>query len=80
MKTTTTYTEKEKQVLQACLEIQKDGIFCIYTGDIEQYSCIDSKILRGVLSSLVKKNALDVNTEDGGLISIFDDNYRVEEE
>ena len=70
------YTEMEQQVMDSLLDIQNDGIFIIYPGDITNYTGINIKILRGILSSLIKKDAIDV---DESLISVFDDNYRVEE-
>lgn len=63
-----TYTESEQKVIDAIKGMlpYQDQIFI---GDLNG----DPKQLRGVLASLVKKGAIDVNKKDGGLISLLID-------
>ncbi len=67
MKTKTEFTELEQQVIDACKQMYNDGNELIYIGDIGG----NTKQLRGAIASLVKKGVIDVNTEDGGLITLF---------
>lgn len=60
-------TDAEVNAIKDMIQMKDDGNEMIYIGDISG----DPKKVRGVLSSLVKKNCIDVNREDGGLISCF---------
>jgi len=61
-----TYTASEQKVID---EIRNKLPYQdqIFIGDLQG----DPKELRGVLSSLVKKGAIDVNKRDKGLISLL---------
>jgi len=65
------YTEKELAVMEEIKELFEYSDYNFAS----ELSTFDTKILRGVLSSLVKKGAIDINVEDGGLLTIFDDNF-----
>ncbi len=67
MKTEIEFTELEQQVIDACKQMYKDGNELIYIGDIGG----NTKQLRGAMASLVKKGVIDVNVEDGGIITLF---------
>lgn len=69
------YTAKEIEVMNDIENLFEESEYCM-AGELMTF---DTKILRGVLSSLVKKGAIDINTEDGGLLSLFDDNFRPKE-
>ena len=66
-------TDLEVKIVEWIKAQLADGIDQIFGEDIEYGTGIDNKVARGALSSLVKKGAIDVNTEDGGLISLFVD-------
>ena len=69
------FTELEQQVINACKQMIKDGNELIYIGDIDNFCDASTKQLRGAMSSLVKKGVIDVNNEDGGIITLFSE-YR----
>jgi len=60
-------TELESQVIDALESVDNPEYFFID----EISTNIPQKQLRGVLSSLVKKYLIDINTKEGGLVSIF---------
>ena len=63
------FTPLEQKVIDACRQMYNDGNELIFIGDLE--SAGSSKQVRGAIASLVKKGVLDVNNEDGGLITLF---------
>ena len=69
------FTELEQQVINACKQMINDGNDLIYVGDIDNLSNASTKQLRGAMASLVKKGVIDVNNEDGGIITLFSE-YR----
>ncbi len=64
-------TENEQKIVSWINQEIEDGNTLIYACDAEYGSGLDNKIARGVISSLVKKGLIDVNKQDGGLISRF---------
>lgn len=61
-------TDLEKQIITSIRQMIKDGNELVYIGDLGE----NTKQLRGAMASLVKKGLIDVNNEDGGLISLFE--------
>ena len=70
------YTELEIKVLEAWVRIYNEYTDVINAHEIYNETTLSMKELRGVLSSLVKKRAIDIDAEYGNLISLFDDEYR----
>ena len=64
------FTPLEQKVIDACRQMYNDGNELIYIGDLEVAG--NSKQVRGAMASLVKKGVMDVNNEDGGLITLFE--------
>lgn len=67
---TINYTALENQVIEAIKMLLSNGQELIYIGDLEMEG-FDTKKVRGALSSLVQKHAIDINKRDGGLISLL---------
>ena len=62
-------TQLELQIIERIKNVDNPQYFFmseILTGSKEQ-----NKVLRGAISSLVKKMVLDVNNDDGGLVSVY---------
>lgn len=68
------YTELEKDILDEIVEWYNHEGECFASDILERLG--DSKRFRGALASLVKKGAIYVDSEEGGLLSLFDDDYR----
>ena len=64
-------TNNETEVYNAIKSLLNDGQELIYVNDLEHLVSYNFKILRGVLSSLIKKKLIDVNTSESGLLSWF---------
>ena len=69
------YTDLEQDIIDEIIQHYEDGIEAVYAIDVID-NCGDTKIYRGALASLVKKSAIDVNTSENGLISVFDNEIR----
>ena len=64
-----TLTEKEEIVVNYILQMHADGNLAVYGEDVEYGTTLNNRIARGTLSSLVKKELIYVDRENGGLIS-----------
>jgi len=64
-------TENEMAICNAIDSLKEDGNDYIMGEDLEYYTGIPNKKARGILASMVKKGLLDVNRQEGGLISSF---------
>lgn len=69
------YTNLELTVLN----VLKEGSDCtseIYMSNLLEERCMDAKKLRGVVASLIKKGAIDVDHDYDGYINIIDENFQ----
>jgi hypothetical protein len=64
-------TTLELEIINAIKHVDNPSYF--FLSEILSADKEKNKILRGAVSSLVKKGVLDINTEDGGLVSVFAD-------
>lgn len=67
MTTTNKYTELEQQIIDNIKKVDTPNYF--FVSDI---LTSNTKQMRGAIASLVKKGVLDINTQDGGLVSVLD--------
>jgi len=72
----TELTPNEEVIVNAIQTLLDEGTEMIYGEDMEYHTSLDNKTARGVLASLVKKEVIDVNKKDGGLISKFWDEIK----
>ena len=71
------YTDLEQDILNEIIQEHQDGNSYLFAIDIID-RLGNTKVYRGALASLVKKGVIDVNVEEGGLLSVFDDNIRIQ--
>lgn len=64
-------TTLEQTIINKIKNVDNPSYF--FLSEILSGSKEENKVLRGAVSSLVKKGILDINTEDGGLVSVFAD-------
>lgn len=74
------YTNMEMTILDVIVDIYNEWGDYQFVGDIldrlEDEAKLNTKQARGVLSSLVKKDAIYISREDDGLLSLLDNDYR----
>jgi len=64
-------TALELEVINCIKHVDNPSYF--FLSEILSYDKGKNKILRGAISSLVKKGVLDINKEEGGLVSVYAD-------
>jgi DNA polymerase III alpha subunit len=69
------YTKLEQEILDEIIQDHQDGNSYLFAIDIID-RLGDTKIYRGALASLVKKGVIDVDVDEGGLLSVYDEEIR----